>query len=161
MIGVPRILKTFLIYLGAALGIAGVFPAADAQAPGPYTAVEVDQFLANPGVSLPAGYQSALANDIARELSVEDPTVEIMREDTARDEPHLMRISGTVVQFKLSSRAKKYLTGLGATELRTEVRFADAGTGRVLAIHEFQSSADGLGRKIAKFCQAQRLLGSK
>jgi hypothetical protein len=150
-----------LAILATVLCTVGLCPLADAQPPAAYSAVEVDRFIPNPGVALPSGYPSALADDVARELSVECSTVKILREDTASDEPSLLRISGTVVQFKPGSNAGKYLPGFGATTATAQVRFADAATGRVLAIRAFHGAADSLGRKIAKFSHTDSLVSCK
>jgi hypothetical protein len=65
------------------------------------------------------------------------------------------------VQFKPVSRAKRYWTGFGAAVVTAEVRFADAATGRVLTIRQFQAAPDSLGRKIAGFSKTERLVGTK
>lgn len=143
----------------ATLAAGGVVSASAAP---PYSAVQVDPFAAANGVALPADYQAALVESIARELSVEFSTVLILREaDTAPDGRAVLRISGTVTQFKPAGSAKRLLSfGSGAASLTAEVRFGDAAAPHVLAIREFQGDVQGIGRKIAKFCKSERLVDS-
>jgi hypothetical protein len=131
------------------------------QLPTTYATVEVDRFVADKGVAVPAGYQDALADDIARELSVEFPTVMILHEtDIVPNGQPVVRISGTVTQFQPASRAKKLLNRFSGTVVTVQVRFADAATGRVLTIRQFQGAGDSLGRRIAKFCEREQLVSS-
>jgi hypothetical protein len=119
-----------------------VSAAAAAQSPAPYSAVEVDPFLADRG--------SALVEDIAREISVVFKTVIILRQGDAVPFGHaVLRISGTVVRFKL------------ANKFQVQVRFADASTGQVLLIRKLQGASKSIGRKIAKLCAAHHFINSK
>ncbi len=125
----------------------------------PYSAVEVDPFALANGVTVPANYQTALADSVARELSVEFSTLIILHPaETAPDGRAVLRISGTVLQFRPPGGAKR-LFSFGAGESAvTAVRFADAETGHVLAIREFQSSAATIGRRIAHVCRDEHFL---
>lgn len=134
---------------------------AASQLPATYAAVEVDKFVADKGVTVPAGYQDALADGIGRELSVEFPTVMILHEaDIVPNGQPVVRISGTVTQFQPVSRAKKLLNRFSGTLVTVQVRFADTATGRVLTIRQFQGADDSLGRRIAKFCKTEQLVNS-
>jgi hypothetical protein len=142
----------------------------------PYTAVEVDLFMADRGVAFPADYQSALVDDIGREMTLAYPTLIIVRQGDAIPYGRaLLRISGTVIGFKPGSRVKRQFIGFGAgaTIVRANVRFADAATGQVLFIRELKgltwtgisggdsrSADDSLARKIVKLCKAARLMES-
>jgi len=129
------------------------------QPPAPYNAVEVDPFAADKAVNLPSGYPTALADSIARELSVEFSTLIILRPgESAPDRRTVLRISGTIIQFKSGSSAKRLLAGFGGTVVTAEVRFGDASTGRVVTIREFQAGPDTLGKKIARFCKSEHLV---
>lgn len=153
------------------LGVLATALAAPAQAPAPYPAVEVDPFTASPHVDFPREYQAALADDIARELSVEFPTVMILRlGDGASGEPTL-RISGIVTEFKPGNRTKRSLIGFGAgaTTVRAEVNFQDAAGGRTLQERDLigstglsgidsEGAAQSLAKKIVKICKAARWL---
>ncbi len=137
------------------------------QSPAPYSAVEVDPFVADRGVAFPADYQSALVEDIARETSVVFKTAIILREGDAAPFGHaVLRISGTVMKFKPGNKAKRSLIGLsaGATIVQAQVRLADASTGQVLLIREVkgridsQGAGESIGRKIAKLCEANHFV---
>ena len=146
-----------------------------AQPPFPYTAVEVDRFAADRGVAFPADYQSALAEDIAREISLALPTAMLLCEgDAATRGQAVLRIFGIVTRFKPGNRTKRYWIGFGAgaTVVRAQVRFTDAATGQSFFNREVQGvtwtgvaggdskgAGDSLARKIAKFCNAQHLVG--
>jgi hypothetical protein len=55
-----------------------------------YSAVEADKFIAARGVAFPADYQTALREDIAREISIAFPTVFILRPgDAPPDGPEI------------------------------------------------------------------------
>jgi hypothetical protein len=141
-----------------------------------YTAVEVDPFVAQPGVDFPADYQSALAGDIAREISLAFKTVIIVRPGQAVPDGHaLLRISGVVTRFKPGSREKRYLIGFGAgaTVVEAQVWFTDGTTRRVVLGRQVrgitwtgagggdsQSAGTSLARKIQKICNSSRLVES-
>jgi Domain of unknown function (DUF4410) len=154
----------------AAVIYAAVFgPSAAGKSPAPYSAVEVDPFVADRGVAFPVDYQKALVEDIAREISVVFKTAIILREGDAVPFGHaVLRISGTVVRYKTGNGAKKSLLGFGAggTTVQAQVRFADASTGQVLLIREVkggidsQGAGDSIARKIAKLCDANHFVES-
>jgi hypothetical protein len=128
-----------------------------------YTAVEVDPFVAWPGVDLPAGYQSALAEDIAREISVAFKTVIIVRPGEAVPDGHaLLRISGAVRRFKPGSSEKKLLIGFGAgaTVVEAQVWFTDGTTRRVVLGRQVRGDGTSLARKIEKICNSNHLVES-
>jgi hypothetical protein len=141
-----------------------------------YSAVEIDRFIADRGVAFPADYQSALVDDIAREISVEFPTIIALRQGDPTPLGHaVLRISAAVTEFKPGSRAKRFLIGfgVGATVVRARVRFIDAASGQVVLEREMsgstwtsvgggdsQGAADSLARKIAKFCKSAQLVHS-
>jgi hypothetical protein len=158
------------VVLAAALYAAVLGPSAAGQSHAPYSAVEVDPFVADRGVAFPMDYQSALVEDIARETSVVFKTAIIMREGDATPFGHaVLRISGTVIRFNARYRAKKSLLGFGAgtTTVQAQVRFADASTGQVLLIHAVKGTidspgaGDSIGRKIAKLCDANHFVESR
>ncbi len=144
-----------------------------AQTPAPYSAVEIDPFTPAPHVDFSREYQSALVDDIARELSVEFPTVMILRQgDTAPGEP-VLRILGTVTEFKPGNRTKHLLFGFGAgaSVVRAEVSFQSANGGQTLQERDLtgstglggadsQGASESLAKKIAKICKAARWLSN-
>jgi Domain of unknown function (DUF4410) len=144
--------------------------------PAPYTAVEVDKFVAAPGVDFPLDYQSALAEDLARQISVLFQTAAIVHPgDTVPYGEALMRISGVITRFKPGSKMKRQLVGFGAgaTVVEARVWFIDAATGEVLlnrtvkgvtwsgiAGGDARSTGNSLAKKIARFCNVGRLVES-
>ncbi len=144
-------------------------PSAAGQSPAPYSAVEVDPFVADRGVAFPVDYQKALVEDIARETSVVFKTAILLREGDPAPFGHaVLRISGTVIRFKPGSNLKRSLLDFsaGATIAQAQVRFADASTGQVLLIREVkggidsQGAGDSMGRKIAKLCDSNHFVES-
>jgi len=129
------------------------------QSPVAYSAVAVDRFVAAPGVAFPADYQNALAEDIAREISLTLQTVVIVRQGEAAPYGHaLARISGVVTLFKRF--------GAGNAVVRAQVWFIDAATGQVLLNREVKGRAspgpgNGLAKKIAKLYNAGHLEETK
>ena len=140
------------------------------QSPAPYSAVEVDPFVADRTVAFPVDYQKALVEDIARETSVIFKTAILLREGDATPFGHaVLRISGTVIRFKPGSNVKRSLLDFsaGATIVQAQVRFADASSGQVLLIREVkgginsQGAGESIGRKIAKLCDANHFVESQ
>jgi hypothetical protein len=146
------------------------------KAAAPYPAVEVDRFVAQHGVSFPSDYQNALAEDIAREISLAFPTVIIVRQgDPAPNAHAVLRIAGVVTRFKPGNRAKRSVIGFGAgaTVVRAQVWFIDGTTGQVLLNREVQgttwtgvgggdsqAAGESLAKKLAKFCNSAHLVES-
>jgi hypothetical protein len=153
-------------------------PGLKAAAPSPtrYPAVEVDPFVGQRGVSFPSDYQTALADDIAREISLAFPTVIIVRPgDPAPNVHAVLRIAGVVTRFKPGNRAKRSVIGFGAgaTLVRAQVWFIDSTTGQVLLNREVQgttwtgvgggdsqAAGESLAKKLAKFCNSAHLVES-
>jgi hypothetical protein len=147
----------------AAVIFAGVLTPAVPAEPAPYSAVEVDPFVADQGVSLPADYQRAFVENVAREISLAFETVIIVRQGDAPPFGHaVLRISGTVIRFQPANPVKRSLIGFGAggTTLQARVRFADASTGQVLLIREVKGASESVAKKIMKFCTTSHWLES-
>jgi Domain of unknown function (DUF4410) len=163
--------RAFHIVFGPALlGVLALALSA-AQAPAPYPAVEIDPFAGGPGVDFPRDYPSALADDIARELSVDSPTLVILRPGDRAPGGRVLRIWGTVTAYKPGNGVKRSLLGFGAgaAVVRAQVIFQDAAGGRIIAIRgmsgssgmagvDSQGAAESLGKKIAKLCKSARWL---
>ena len=153
------------------IALAAVFYAtAVGQSPAPYSAIEVDPFVADRSVPFPMDYQKALVEDIAREASVVFKTAIILRQGDAPPFGHAeLRISGTVIGFKSGSSAKALLPGFGSSgiSVRAQVRFADASSGQVLLIRQVKGTIDPKGagdsfaRQIAKLCDENRFVQSQ
>jgi len=157
-------MRTLRLTLLAAFGIGFGLRAAPPATP--YPAVEVDRFSAQKGVDFPAQYQSALAGDIAREISVDFPTVIVLHEGEASNYGHpAMRIYGIVTAFSPGSPVKRALIGFGAgaTRVAALVRFTDSAGGPPILVRGLAgnwTSTDQLARRIVKLCKAEHLLES-
>lgn len=137
-----------------------------APAQGLYTAVEVDRFSAPREVAFPADAQYALVEEIAREISVEFPTVLIVRQGESAPEHHaILRISGVVIRYEA---ARKRL-GLGGPAIGALVTFLDASTDKVLLNRELEGRAglggsgspgESLAKKIVKTCNSAHFVAS-
>jgi Domain of unknown function (DUF4410) len=154
-----------------------VIPLNAASPPQPYTAVQIDRFVPAAGIAFPFEYRTALVENIAREMSVEFPTVIIVRQDSpAPAGQPLLRVSAVITEFKPGNRAKRVLIGFGAgaTVVRALVRFTDASSGQLFLDRELkgttfmdtsandaQAAADSLARKIVKLCNTGHLVASQ
>lgn len=131
-----------------------------------YSAVEVDHFITQKGVDFPVQYQSALADDIARDISVEYPTLILLHEGEASTYGHpVLRISGIVTAFIPGSSIKRALIGFGVGDTRVAalVRFTDSAGGPPILARALAGSwaaTDGLAHKIVKLCKAEHLVDS-
>jgi hypothetical protein len=146
------------------------------RSPGPYSAVEVDRFVGQRGIAFPTDYQTAVAQDIAREISLAFPTVLIVHQgDPAPDGHAVLRIAGVVTGFKPGNKAKRSLIGFGsgATVVKAQVWFIDGATGQVLVNREVQGTTwtgigggdsqdagQSLAKKLAKYCNSAHLVES-
>jgi hypothetical protein len=159
------------VVLALALPLHGAQPAV------PYSAVEIDRFVPVTGVPFPFEYRTALVENIARELSVEFPTVMIVHQESKppAGQP-LLRVSGIITEFKPGNRTKRVVIGfgVGATVVRALVRLLDASSGQTFLERELkgttwmntspddsQAAADSLAKKIVKLCNAGRLVASQ
>jgi len=147
------------------------------QRPAPYIAVEIDRFVGGSRVAFPPDYQIILAEDLAREMKKTFKSAEILREgESAPSGKAVLRISGIVIKFQAGSRAKRTLIGLGvgATIVRTWVRFTDLLSGQVLLDRELegitvmgildgdsQGAGHQLARKIVSLAKSRRLIERK
>jgi hypothetical protein len=154
-----------------------MIPLNAASPPQPYSAVQIDRFVPAAGVAFPFEYRTALVENIAREMSVEFPTVMIVRQDSPPPSGQpLLRVSGVITEFKPGNRAKRVLIGfgVGATVVRVFVRFTDASSGQLFLDRELkgttfmdasaddsQAAADSLARKIVKLCNTGHLVASQ
>jgi hypothetical protein len=124
-----------------------------AQPPVPYSAVQVDRFVAARGVAFPTGEQTALVDAIAREISLAFQTVIILRQADAAPGRHALRISGVITRFKRFSASVAAVTA--------QVWWIDGDTGEVLLNREMKGMAgESFGKKIAKICNAAHLVES-
>jgi hypothetical protein len=155
----------------AALGLA------QTRGHAPYAHIEVDRFVADQGVDFPPDYQIALVEDIIRETARASKGITILREGEPNPPGRaIMRISGTITEFKPGSRTKRYLIGFGAgsTVVKAHVKFTDAVSGEVLAEKDLkgltwigvaggssESAADRLGKHVVSAAKSAHLIPPK
>lgn len=140
----------------------------------PYNAIEVDPFGANPGVGLPPAYETAIADDIARQASIEYRTIMVLHQgDPPPTGARVLRVTGRVTRFTPGNRTKRLLVPFaGTASIEAIVQFTDATTGQLLFNGEFkgaasagaqnggESASDSLAKKIVKLCNAAHLIAS-
>jgi hypothetical protein len=116
-----------------------------------YSAVEVDRFVAVPGTTFPVDDQTALADDIAREISLAFPVAIMVRQgDFTPYGQAVLRISGVVTRFK---------TFGGSTIVRAQLWFIDGTSGQVLLNREIKGTIGAsLARKIVRICNSEHLV---
>lgn len=162
------------LLVAASLSVFAVGLNADRPPRTPYNAIEVDRFGANPAVGLPPEYETAIADDIAREASVEYSTVMILRQgDPPPTGARVLRITGRVIRFTPGNKTKRLLVPFaGTASIEAIVQFTDAGTDQLLFNGEFRGAAsvgaqngagsagDSLAKKIVKLCNAAHLIAS-
>jgi len=140
----------------------------------PYSTVLVDRFAATHDIPFPADYQNALAENIAREISLAFPTVIMAPPGDLAPDRAALRVSGLVTRFQPGSKIKRYLIGFGAgaTIVKAQVWFSDAATGQIFLNREVsgitwtargdsQGAADSFARKVVKLVKANRLIESQ
>ena len=142
-----------------------------------YPAVEIDRFVAERGIQFPPDYQITLIESMIRQSKRKFKTTEIIREgETIPEGKRVLRIAGTIIEFKPGSRKKRYFVGLGLgrTVVRANVKLTDVASGELLV--EFNASGilvagfaggnsedagDHLAEKIMKIAKTEHVLEVK
>jgi hypothetical protein len=108
-----------------------------------YHAARVDLFDVKPGVDFPPEYLKSAQEEIAQELAsarVFDEVLQAGQQPSQADVP-VIRLTGTIHNYKQGSRAKRYfgVGGMGSSEIDAQVAFLDAATGQRLVIEELRA----------------------
>ena len=142
------------------LGFVSVFPPLLAQTPGnaseaarapagqgeikdKYHVVQVDQFEVKQGVDFPPEYLRRVQEEISKQLVDTKLFEEVLLPGNhpAQAEAPVLRLSGTIHNYKQGRRKKRYLAGgfgAGAAEIDARIAFADAARGDQLVIQELR-----------------------
>jgi hypothetical protein len=107
-----------------------------------YHVVQVDRFALKEGLDFPPEYLSNLQKEIAKLLTdakLFEQVVDSGQQSALPDAP-LLRLMGTVHNYKQGSRAKRYLgvSGAGASEIDAQIVFLDAATGQSLVMTDLR-----------------------
>jgi hypothetical protein len=101
-----------------------------------YQAIEITRFDVKAGADLPPDYLTELMKDVANQLYDTNKFKQVARPGEAPADPGapLLRLVGTVTEFKKGSQMKRYMIGFGAgkTKIVVHVKFIDAATGSVI-----------------------------
>jgi uncharacterized protein DUF4410 len=143
------------------LGLASAFSALAAQAPespsgapgapsglgeikDKYHVVQVDQFDVKQGVEFPPEYLKKVQEETSKQLADAKLFEEVLQpgQHPAQAEAPVIRLSGTIHNYKQGSRKKRYLAGsfgAGNAEIDAQVAFVDAASGDRLVIEELRA----------------------
>ncbi len=100
-----------------------------------YEYVQIQRFELEPGVDLPADYQIAMVEDIAKQFEGTKKVKRVLRQGEAvPDGAAALRVTGVVTKYSKGSQATRYLVGFGAgaTVVAAQVKFTDTATDEVL-----------------------------
>jgi hypothetical protein len=154
-------MKVFVLLL---LGLAYAFSVSVAQTPGnasgtsgapsgqgeikdKYHVVQVDQFDVKQGVEFPVEYLKKVQEEICKQLVDAKLFQEVLQpgQRPAQAEAPVIRLSGTIHNYKKGSRKKRYIGGYGAgaAEIDAQVAFLDAASSDRLVIEELRAVLTG------------------
>jgi hypothetical protein len=122
-------------------------PAAQGQIKDKFHVVQVDHFEVKAGVEFPAEYLKNLQEEISRQLvssKVFENALQAGQQPASPGAP-VIRLSGTIHNYKEGSRTKRYLVGYGAGASEVDARavFSDAATGQTLVVQEVRAMLAG------------------
>jgi hypothetical protein len=107
-----------------------------------YHAVRVDQFEVKQEVEFPPEYLKKLQEEISKQLVDAKLFTEVLQpgQPPAQADAPVIRLSGTIHNYKQGSRKKRYLAGYGAgaAEIDAQVAFLDAVSGQRLVVEELR-----------------------
>ena len=156
---------TILAALLSAAPAVGETPAATTTTP--YQTLEIQPFEIPADIHLPSDFQSALADNLIEQMGKtrKFPVVVTAGQNHPNAAGPVLRLSGSITEFKKGSQAKRYLLGpgFGKTILKARVRFIDAATGEVklekevdgkvimgLLWGDSRGATNGLAKEVAK-----------
>jgi hypothetical protein len=107
-----------------------------------YRFAQIDRFALREGLDFPPEYLSNLQKEIVKLLTDAKLFQQVMapgQQPTSPDAP-LLRLTGTIHNYKQGSRAKRYLgvSGAGASEIDAQIVFLDASTGQSLVVADLR-----------------------
>jgi hypothetical protein len=108
-----------------------------------YRTVEVIPFDSKEGVLFPPDFHVRLTEELVSELLGSKRFAQVLREGETPngDAGPMLKLAGTVTEFKKGSQMKRYMIGFGAgkTKIKASIKFTDAATGEVV----FEDDVDG------------------
>jgi hypothetical protein len=127
---------------GSASGAAAA-PAGQGEIKDKYQVVQVDQFDVKKDVQFPPEYLKMVQEEISKQLVDAKLFEEVLQpgQHPARADAPVIRLSGTIHNYKPGSRKKRYLGGygLGAAEIDAQVAFLDGARGDRLVVEELRT----------------------
>jgi hypothetical protein len=112
-----------------------------------YHVVQVDQFDVKEGVEFPVEYLTKVREEISKQLVDAKLFQEVLQpgQHAAQAEAPVLRLSGTIHNYKKGSRKKRYIGGYGAgaAEIDAQVAFLDGASGDPLVIEELRAVLTG------------------
>jgi hypothetical protein len=123
-------------------------PASQGEIKDKYHVVQVDQFDVKQGVDFPPEYLKRVQEEISKQLVDAKLFEEVLQpgQHPAQPEAPVMRLSGTIHNYKQGSRKKRYVAGgfgAGAAEIDARITFLDAARGDQLVIEELRAVLTG------------------
>ncbi len=100
-----------------------------------YQYVEVSRFDTATGVDFPVDYQVTVMEDLVKQLEKSKKFKQVLRAgEEAPDAGVVLKVTGTITEYKPGNRATRYLVGFGAgsTKIAAQVQFTDGESGSVV-----------------------------
>ena len=122
---------------------AATAPASQGEIKDKYHVIQVDPFDVKQGVDFPPEYLKRVQEEISKQLVDAKLFEEVLLPGNhpAQAEAPVLRLSGTIHNYKQGSRKKRYLAGgfgAGAAEIDARITFIDAARGDQLVIQELR-----------------------
>jgi hypothetical protein len=139
---------------------------------GKYRFIEVVRFDNAAGVEFPADRQVTLVEDLVKQLEGTKKFEPVLRsgEKPSNTSAAVVRLTGTITQYKPGSRAARYLIGpgVGTTKVVAQIKLVDASTGAVVLERKVDGkvmmgimggnsagATNGLAKEVAKALKGQ------
>ncbi len=136
----------FVVALGltlTALGISADKKKVDSKYKNKYQCIEVNRFGVQEGVKFPQDWLLTMTEEIITQLKETGKFKDICREGDKPVDPSapMLKLVGTVTEYKPGSRAARYMIGFGAgtTKVKAHIKLIDRESGEVL----FEDDVDG------------------
>lgn len=141
-----------------------------------YHVAEVDTFDIKPGIVFPPDYVKVLQDETVKQLLDAKLFAQIEPSGQAPADPAspILRLTGTIHNYKQGSRARRYTAGFGAgaSEIDAQLTLVDVATGQTLAVEDvrgvllgglFGGDEAGAARELARqvVMQAKMMLARK
>jgi len=131
-----------------------------------YEFIQINRFDVAPGMDFPDTYRTKIDEDLFRALQTIKGIKQVLRDgESLPVAAPVLRIAGTITNFKKGNRAARYVVsfGAGATVIDAHIRCYDARTNQLLFEHDVDGKVvfgmiggksdganNGLAREVAK-----------